>query len=164
MTSITLPANVTLAHRQTTPILDPTRPTWFYVMGGYGFSNATWYGSYTFIAKTLEPLKLLPFSNIAPYPVRHQTIAEPLRQESDTSSNQRLFITETHRYGVTERLLYPFYTNGVLRPYDVPFVEEMARLYPEYDGMTDGVEVVIFARSLHSLSFEVDEGESEVSV
>lgn len=156
MDAITLPVNVIMAHRQTTPILDDTRPTWFYVMGGYGFSNATWYGSYTFIAKTLEPLKLLPFSNIAPYPVRTQVIAEPLRQASDASNNHRLFITETYRYGASERLLIPYYINGVLRPYDVPFVEEMDRLYPEYDGMTDGVEVVIFTRSLHTLSFDIE--------
>jgi hypothetical protein len=145
--AIILAEGSTLGHGQTTSVFDDSRPTYFYPFGhpmfGLGFRTP---GDYFFIGKTLRPFKLLPFTwegtycslpflpVLSPVPV----VARSMYQE--WYQRERAIGLQLRR-PIGSRI-YNY------------FLHYLAEKYPDYDGATDGSEVVIFPSALYDIGLD----------
>ncbi len=123
---------------------------------GYFTNNVFFLGGVYFIGHPLKPLKLLPFSN-DPICMNWNNPSSKCYLSVNPQPDKRSTILNEKK--IAKYVFSSIYTSdnhpscGFYTPLDC--VKNAEKMYPQYDGMTNGCEIVIFSRAMKYISYDL---------
>ena len=149
---------ILLGHAQSSKNIDLSRPSWFYsICSSYPgkFADSYWNllnsatgGKYYFIGYNTKPLILLPFSDTPPpliFVKRKLDVRCFIPVNPDPNKRRELIDHSPDQSRV--------WREGYTTPTD--FALTAQKKFPNYDGMTNGDEVIIFPKAMEYVVFDL---------